>query len=288
MGTELVKLDEKIELTQGGMGVDFGSKLFSLKPATLTVNQGQTQAEGAIPGKLRVVETGEQFTKLTVALLLTPVEARQYYLGKPGELNKTPDNLVCFAFQPEKGKTWAPHENAKMPQALRCSGCSKAMDVSANWEAYNQSGDRKDIPQCELFYKAIFIDTITKCPLRMYIRSGHKDGFEQGMQQLARSIKLLQAKGQNPNIFDFSFDIYAAKKVNKGGQTTYVLKVDNKSLHLVTDDEKAAFGELYLNYVNRGVVEEDEVETAVESTNESVNAAVGGVETTNAQGEIII
>jgi hypothetical protein len=287
MSTELVKINTVEALAQGGAGVDFGSKLFQLKPATLTVNQGQTQAEGAIPGMLRVVETGEQFKKLTVALLLTPVEARQYYIGKPGELTKTPENLMCFAFQPEKGKPWMPHDNAKMPQALRCSGCSKAMDVSENWAKYNQSGSREDIPQCELFYKAIFIDTVTQCPLRMYIRSGHKDGFEQGMQNLARNIKLLQAKGQNPNIFDFSFDIYAAKKVNKGGQTTFVLKVENKSLHLVTPEEKEKFGELYLNYVNRGVQENTEQDYVKEAT-KVVDAAIGTPETINAQGEVVI
>jgi hypothetical protein len=73
--------------------------------------------------------------------------------------------------------------------------------------------------------------------------------------------------------------------VNKAKQVSYVIDVDGQSFHLLKDEEKAQFGQLYLNYINRG--QEDEQDYVEEAT-KAVDAAIGTPETINAQGEVVI
>lgn len=278
MSEELVKIGTQ-DLAVGGVGVDFSSPLFALKPATLTINQGMTQAEGAIPGKLRVVETGEQFDFMTVALLLMPVEERQYYIGKPGELNRIPSNLMCFSRDLIR-----PDENSKQMQAEHCDGCSRS-----SWVKWNETRAKEDIPPCDHYYKALLIDTVTQTPLRMYLRSGNKKPFGEGMQQLARKIMLLKSQGLNPNIWDIVFKITTAK--TKSATPNHVISVDKTSFHVASDEEKAAFGGLYLNYINRGRKSEEEAaeEEAASQIVEAETAVTAGVaDETIVDGEIII
>jgi hypothetical protein len=269
MSTELVKINTVEALAQGGAGLDFSTKLFALKPDTLTICQGQTQAVGAVPGKLRL-SSGELFTKMTVVLLDMPKEQRKWYIGEKGTLKNVPDNLMCYSFDMKR-----PDANAKMPQALSCAGCPKGVWVDGN------------PPECDPYYYALFIDTITKIPMRMYIRGASRKPFEAAMQNLARKFKLLQSQGLKPNIFDMSFEISTKKHVNKAKQVSYVIDVDGQSFHLLKDEEKPQFGEIYLQYINRGVQESD-VDNEVEEASKTVDAAIGTPETINAQGEVVI
>lgn len=265
---ELVKAQQQLPTAGMGVGIDFSSKLFQLKPTTLTINQGMTQAEGAIPGKLRVVETGEQFDDLTVTLLVTPEEARSWYIGEKGQLKRTPENLMCFSRDMVR-----PDPRSKMPQAITCATCDKH-----SWT--NIEGQPGIPPECDPYYFAVFIDAVTQTPMKMYIYGTNKKPFEAGMQQLARTIKLLQAKGENPSIFDISFKISTEKYRNKAGQVNHILKVDGKSFHKVTPEEAEAFGQLYTSYINRGTNAQDE-ETVVDKVNETIDEQV-------VDGEIII
>jgi hypothetical protein len=271
MSTELVKVNTLESLEQGGAGLDFSKKLFNLKPDTLTICQGQTQAVGAIPGKLRLVSSGDLFSKMTVVLLDMPKEQRKWYIGEKGTLKNVPENLMCYSFDMLR-----PDEGAKMPQALKCEGCAKSLWIDGN------------PPDCDPYYYALLIDTITKIPMRMYIRGASRKPFEASMQTLARKFKLLQSQGLKPNIFDMSFDISTKKHINKAKQTSYVIDIDGQSFHLLKEEEKSQFGELYLNYVNRGIQEPDE-QDYVEETAKTVDTAVAGTsETVNAQGEVVI
>src|SRR5271168_2044075 len=81
----------------GGLGIDYGSKFFNLKPATVSVVQKNSTTEGAIPGKLRISTTGQQFDIMHVALLKMPEEMRQYHIGNASDLNRTFENLMCFS-----------------------------------------------------------------------------------------------------------------------------------------------------------------------------------------------
>lgn len=232
---------------QGGLGIDFGSKLFQLKPATLSIVQPNSQAEGALKGKLRISETGDQFDSLFVTLLVMPVEKRAYYAGTPGELNRTPENLMCFCSEVVRDannyEVSKPDAKAKVPGAFRCHGCPKS-----SWEKYRQTQQRADIPPCDLYYYALLIDTEYKMPLQMYIRSSAKQPFEQGMQNLGRKFAMMRAKGQNPNIFDIGFKLSTVKK-QKGQTVTYLPVLSDH--RILTPEERESFGEIYQQFVAR-------------------------------------
>lgn len=232
----------------GGLGVDFSSKFFQLKPATLGIVQANTQAEGAIKGKLRVSETGDQFDSMFVTLLTMPKEMRQYYPGKKGEMNRSPENLMCFCNNVTRTpdgryETSGPDPRAKVPGALKCHGCPKA-----SWDKYRQTKDRDDIPPCELFYKALLIDTEFKMPLQMYIRSTSKKPFEQAMENIGRKLMMMQSKGLNPNIFDIGFKISVQKKQN-GNLVTYTPIFSD--FNVITAEQKAEFGEIFQQFTAR-------------------------------------
>lgn len=268
-------------IQQGGIGVDFKNKLFELKPATININQSNTQVEGAIPGKLRISETGEQFEEMFVTLLRMPEERRDYYTGEPGQLNRSADNLMCFSRDMIR-----PHKNAKVPQALRCDGCPRQ-----DWTKWRQDKRKENIPACDAYYYALFIDTVYKLPLQMYIRSKAKGPFEAGMQELARKYKLMQAQGMNPNIFDITFRL-ATKKILTGKLPSYVPVLSN--FKAVTDEERESFGQIYLDYANRGKRQADqqaqeEATEQIEQQSQIIDAEIvtPGSDST-IQGEIII
>jgi hypothetical protein len=245
MSNDLVVVQPAPLAQPGGLGINFGSKLFHLKPATLSINQINTQAEGAIKGKLRVSETGDQFDSMTVTLLETPVEKRQYYAGKKGEMNRNPGNLMCFCSNvvrdSNNNELSGPDAKAKVPGALRCYGCPKS-----SWERYRQTKDRDDIPPCESFYQALLIDTEYKMPLKFYIRSTGKKPFESGMQNISRKFAMMIAKGFQPNIFDIKFTLSTVAE-KKGQTVTYVPVLSN--FEIITPEERQSFGEIFQSYV---------------------------------------
>lgn len=250
MNNELAVVgDNPTPLAQtGGLGIEFGSKLFRLKPATLGIVQPSTTADGAIKGKLRISETGDQFDSLFVTLLVMPVEQRQYYQRIPGQdLNRSPENLLCFSSNVTRDEfnreTSGPDAKAKVPQSLRCHNCPKA-----SWDRWRQTKDKADIPSCDLYYKALLIDTEYKMPLQMYIRSSAKTPFEQGMQNLSRKFAMMKAKGLNPNIFDIGFKL-STKKVQKGQTFSWIPQFSD--FRVLDEAERAEFGEIYQQFVTR-------------------------------------
>jgi hypothetical protein len=275
--------DTALAVQQGGLGIDFGSKLFALKPATLNINQPSTQAEGAIKGHLRVSETGDQFTELFVTLLAMPSEQRQCYIGEPGQLNRTPENLVCFSRDMKY-----PDAKAKEPQALKCDGCSQS-----SWDAWRESRSKSDIPKCDAFYLAYLIDTVYKSPLKMYIRSTAKKPFEAGMQQVARTFAKLKASGKNPNIFDIGFKI-STKMITTGKNQSWIPVFSD--FRAIEEDEREAFGDMYLQFINRGVqsdadAQAEAIAEAEVAVNEAINSAVLEPEYVNnpaVNGEIVL
>lgn len=262
----------------GGLGIDFSSKLFQLKPATLSINQPNTQAEGAVKGKLRITETGDQFDELFVTLLVMPTERRQYYVGEPGTLNRSPENLMCFSNDLVK-----PDLKAKVPGALKCEGCPKA-----DWTKWRQTKEKKDIPPCDAFFYALLIDTKYKMPLQYYVRSTAKQPFEQGMKNLARKLYMMQQQGLNPNIFDVGFKL-STTKVQKGQTISYLPALSD--FRIITDAEREEFGEIYQQYVSRNTKpsasEEAEAAAQIDDSNAIIEGEV--VEPTGAApGEIKI
>ena len=276
MGTELVVLNNtSTAIQQGGLGVDFNNPLFRLEPATLSIVQKNSTVEGAKQGFLRISETGDQFETVWATLLGMPTEGRQYHIGDRSEMNRTPENLVCWS-----SDMIVPHDKARIPQAINCASCARA-DWTP-WREYKEKNNGQTnkalIPPCDSSYKALLIDDQYKLPLRMFIRSDNRGPFEEGMKNLARVIAMQKAKGKNPNIFDVKFKI-ATKLTTKGKYTYYILKFSDFTP--ITEEEREQFGAVYLQYVSQTdrkqeakAVAEAEAETS--ATNDAID--VGTVE----------
>lgn len=279
-------------MQQGGLGLNLNSRLFQLKPDTLSIVQPNTTAEGAKKGHLRVAGTGDQFETMRVTLLDTPVEQRSFYVGEAGQLNRVPENLHCYSRDMQ-----FPDAKAKYPQAPSCANCPKG-----SWDAYRAAKDKGQviglkelIPPCDAFYYMALIDTEYKMPLQMFIRSKSKQPFEAGMKQLARRLAMLQAKNKRtPNVFDVSFTL-STTLITTGKFPSYVLKLSD--FQGVTDEEKEAFGEVFASYTAQKAnfqqaTEENEALNAdkkeIANTESSIDDAVleGSYEDTLPTGEI--
>jgi len=273
MGSELTVLNPNVAVQQGGLGVNFESKLFKLKPATLTIVQPQSTIADAIKGNLRISETGDEFKEMHVALLVMPQEQRQWHIGEPGELNRIPENLMCFSTDMIK-----PHVKAKKPQAVYCANCSRA-----DWGPYREYKDKNGkankqlIPTCDAFYVAHLIDTVYQLPLKMYIRSKAKQHFEQGMQNVARVIAMAKAQKKNPNIFDVKFKL-TTKLLQDGKYSYYVPTISEPKL--INDEEREVFGAMYLAFNAKSTQQQlaaDEESTIVDAQSTVDSAVTDGV-----------
>lgn len=269
-------------IQQGGVGLDFGSKLFQLKPATIVINQPNTQVEGATPGRLRITETGDQYDEMIVTLLMMPEERRDFYIGEPGQLNRSQENLMCFSRDMLR-----PDLKAKAPQGMTCATCPKA-----SWEKWRQDKRKENIPPCDAHYLALFIDTVYQLPLRMYIRSKAKDPFERGMQELARKFKLLQTDKQKrgealPNIWDIRFKL-STEKITTGKLASYVPKLSD--FKAVTPEEQLQFGQIYAEYTSRGKKQDDKAAEKEAGATETIDAEFvpPGTESNVIDAEIVI
>lgn len=257
------------------MGVDFGSILGRAKPATITINQASTQVEGAIPGKLRIIETGQQFDEMFVTLLDMPIEKRAYYPGEPGQLNRTNDNLLCFCSNVirkrdrSRAELQGPDVNARMPQAAKCAGC-----VRGDWSKWRQTKLPKDKPQCDTYFYAVFIDTEYKMPLQMWVRSTSKAPFEAGLEELRRKFMFMQAQRMNPNIFDIRFRLSTKKVINQGRLPSYVLSLSD--FKAVSPEDREALGAFYLEWIgtDKPQDEEEQVQQMQQVQTQVVNAEV--------------
>lgn len=289
--TELVTINTQSQVQvadQGGRGVDFGSKLFQLKPATINIVQPNSTAEGAIKGHLRIGETGDQYKTMEVTLLRMPVEQRAWYVGEEGQMNRKPENLMCFSrdlIQPDK--------SAKMPQSLRCNTCAKQ-----DWGPYRKEKEagrippKSLIPPCDSYYYALFIDTVYKMPLQMYIRSKSKDPFERGCKEVARTIKRMQAQGLNPNIFDVKFTM-GTKLITTGSFKSYVIDIIGSSVKAISDEERESFGGVYEEYVSRNTRNDEadlqaEAEAQIAQASDDVNKVLEPEYVSSDTGEITV
>lgn len=283
---ELTVLQQPELVKTGGLGINFKSAFFNLKPATININQPTTQAEGAIKGKLRLTPSGSQSDFLRVALLATPTEQRQYYIGEKGQ-NRTPDNLMCFCRDVQRAQNKArtelqgPDGKARVPQSMLCRSCPKA-----DWEPWRQNKVQELIPPCDSFFHASFINVDTKLPMQMYIRSKSKQPFEKGMDAVTQILYEMDAQGITPNIFDVTFRL-GTKGVQNGKTTTYIL--DMSDFRVVTPEEKISFAAVFAKY---GDVEQDDFEPTdeqkVEKTTETIGNTVAGVVDDIQDAEIIV
>jgi hypothetical protein len=270
----------------GGMSLNLNSKLFKLKPVTLNIVQPNSQAEGALPGKLRISETGQQFDFMNVVLLLEPLEQRAFYEGEPGSLNRSSENLVCMCRHVTRDEfereTSGPDKAARIPQSFKCHGCA-----NASWEEWRKTKRKEDLPSCDLYYKVLMLDTVLRLPIQMFIRSKSKQTFEAAMQNLARTYAMLKSQGVSPSWYDIQFKL-RTKKIVTGKLPSYVL--DFADFHTITPEEREEFGPIYQQFANKSQYQAEEDAPAsnpIDTTNSSIDAEVLGT-TEGATGEITI
>jgi len=279
MSTELTVLNNTTAIQQGGLGVDFGNKLFALKPATLSIVQPNSQVEGAVKGNLRINETGDQYEEMWATLLMMPSEQRQYHIGNPGELNRTPENLMCFSTD-----LVVPHAKARIPQAVTCASCPRA--DWGPWREYKEKNNGQTnkllIPPCDAHYMALLMDTQYKLPLKMYIRSKGKEPFEAGMNNVARVIAMMKAEGKNPNIFDVKFKI-RTKQIQTGKFISYVPTFTDPTP--ITDEEREQFGAVYLQFINQRAKKEQD--DAIAEAEGAISESQGAVDSSVIEGDYV-
>ena len=279
MGNELTILNNQ------GIGVDFTNPLFKLKPSTLNIVQPNTQLD-AKKGALRINETGDQYDQMVVTLLKMPTASRRWYTGQAGQLNRIPENLMCYSYD-----LIAPDKNSKIPQAMNCASCSKNMDVHKNWEKWSQTKNSLDRPQCETEFLAYFIDTVFKFPFRMFIRSKAKDPFEIAMSNLTNKLFMRKAQGLSYNIFDVKFTM-GTKEITTGKFKSYVPTFSK--FEYVTDEDRVAFGDIYQQFVASETAAKETKQLAaaseatIEANSQVDNAVTEGEYVTDQDGDIII
>jgi hypothetical protein len=264
-------------IQEGGLGIDFSSKFLQAKPANLIIVQPNNQTEGAIKGNLRINETGDQYEEMWATFLALPAEQRQYHIGEPGELNRTPENLMCFSTDMVH-----PHAKARIPQAVNCASCAR--QDWGPWREYKEKNDGRTskalIPPCDAHYRALLIDDKYKLPLSMYLRSKAKEPFEQGMENFTRILLMEQAKGNRPNIFDIKFRI-RTRLVVQGKFQFYVPVFSD--FRFITPEEREQFGAVYLQYV--ASKQKKEQDAAIAEAEAEVSTAQNNVDNSMVEGE---
>jgi hypothetical protein len=242
--SDLVKVQYgQADLVKGGIGLS--SKYMQVRPDRIALVQPTSQ-QGTV-GKLRIASTGEEFSEMQLVLLFEPVERRSFFEGE----GFSADNLSCYSLDMNE-----PDPRAKYPQAEYCKLCPKA-----DWTEYRKSGKREDLPPCKTYLHNLVLERATKLPYYLDVRSTSIKPFSAGLQQIARQFALLKSKGVTPNIFDFSF-VLTSEKVP--GAAYYTMKV--KDVAPIAESDRAAFGDLFLQFINRGVAEDTEVEEVKQDT----------------------
>lgn len=233
--------------------VDFSDHTIRAKTGTININQTTTTAAGALPGKLRISETGEQFDEMTLAFLMKPQEQRAYHSGKAGGLNRKPENLLCASHDMIK-----PDAGVREPQSSMCDTCPKG-DI--NWKTYRETNDNSDRPPCDAFSHAIFIDTIFKIPVQMYIRSKARAPFKVGVTEVLRLFQTLRGNGFEPNWYDVTFKL-STTLIKTRGLPSYLLTMSD--FKVASPEQHDQFAAIFADYTLQHTQTQASTERAAE------------------------
>ena len=248
--SDLVKTDPNKALVKGGVGLN--SKYTKIRPDRIVVVQ-PTSTTGT-PGKFRFSATGEEFSELQL-VHLQDREGRTYFEGTDFKA----ENLICYSED-----NILPSKNARIPQSLDCASCAHS-----DWTKYRQTRNILDLPKCKEVLHALVLERSSGLPFNFDIRGKSISGYAEALQIIARKCVLMQAKGLNPNVYDFSFKVTLMRS-----GTYYVIKVVEGSVGLIKEEEREKFGELYVKYVSELEREKMEADEAIREAK-----AVGEVET---------
>jgi hypothetical protein len=291
MSEELVLANSQDALMRGGVGMDSG--LFRARPSMIELVHKSSRQENVKFGEFRVISTNEHLgTSIRVVLLAVPQEQREWFVD-PTKFTK--DNKGCFSLDGIR-----PHHRAAAPPAMFCRVCPKG-DI--NWDKWRKTKSPSDLPPCGAYWHLLVADRATQTPYYLNVKGKSSLPFQQAMSQqmsglLAKIksnvraenkllgytlVRLSDGSGEEfqptpgfvvpegqtqkpavplPNIFDISFDIVASSK--DGGP--FVMGF--KSFALMKPEDKAEFGQLYLDLIQKKIdlqsnVDEEEATAAV-------------------------
>lgn len=258
--------------TQSGGGL-FSSRLFKLKPGNLQLVSSMTQQEGAIPGKIRIIETNQHFAEIQVVILAEPQEPKPRAYRAKGVFSK--EGLLCFSTDGIK-----PSDHTKFPQADNCAACKQS-----SWSPWRANKVADNLPPCKDYWRVLLVERTTKLPYWINIGGKNDKPFKEACQNIARTIGLIQAEIEqqnrsgatprpNPEIYDVSFTMF----VKKDGAHFVLGFKDFAPLAL---EARGAFGAIFQDFAKRRA-EYDQASVSDESATQSatVDAAVSGAPAT--------
>jgi hypothetical protein len=257
----------QLATSTGGSGLFSGnSGLFKLKPGNLQLVSSMTQQEGAIPGKIRVVETNQHFTELQVVILADPQFPKPRNYWQKGVHSK--DGLLCFS---TNGVT--PHDKAKIKQHDLCSACKKA-----DWAPYRAHKIADNLPPCRDYWKVFLAERTTKLPYWMNIGGKNDAPFKEACQNIVRTLAPIQAEIEQqkregktprpaPEVYDISFTMFVKKE-----GAHYILGF--KDFAPMSLEVRAEFGAIFADFARRRAEYEQYATSEGESA--AVDAVSGG------------
>jgi hypothetical protein len=278
---KLVVLNNQNPLApQGGVGL--GTQLFRVKPSHFELVPKSTRQDGAIPGTIRNMASGQRMgvedangnivkDEVKLVLLAVPQEQREYYLNDGKTYSK--DMKECFSLDNVQ-----PHARAKNPPAMFCASCPMG-DI--NWKKWREGGKTPDLlPKCQAYWHLFVGERNTQTPYFTNIKGKSVKLFRDAMEtQLGPLLQKLESnavmlnrtrgykynkntrvfefvglpEGQTeqqpamplPNIFDIVFTAYSTK--DKAGDIVWGFK----DFMQMKPEVREEFGSLYAEFLQR-------------------------------------
>ena len=275
-------------------GVGMGASIFKARPQMVELVHKTSRQENVKFGEFRVIGTNEHLgTSIRVVLLAVPQEQREWFID-PTKFTK--ENKGCFSLDGIQ-----PHPRAAQPPAMFCKVCPKG-DI--NWERWRKTKNPADLPPCGAYWHLLIADRATQTPYYLNVKGKSYMPFRQAMetqmsgllakvfanvkaenkrrgytlvtlqqqdggpmwQEFRQTPGFVVPEGQTqqpaepmPNIFDISFDIYSFTK--DGGP--FIMGF--KDFRLMKPEDKAEFGQLYLDLMANKAQIDNAVEAEAEA-----------------------
>jgi hypothetical protein len=306
MSDALVVLNNNTAIMSGGVGL--GSSIFKARPSFLELVHKSSRQENVVPGEFRVLSTNEHLGKTIRAVLLAVPQPRREWYRDPTVFSK--DNKACFSLDgirphdraadpqamycakcPKGDINWNTWRKTKDPKDLPPCGAYWHLllaDRATQTPYYLDIKGTSASPfkqametQMSGLLAKLMANVRAENKQRGYslVTLQNQETGEQFQEFRTTPGFTVPETGQlpilpMPNIFDISFDIYAASK--DGGP--YVMGF--KNFALMKPEDKAEFGQLYLDLMQQRA----EAQQVQQNDEAEVDAAVAEAPAQQAKG----
>lgn len=236
-------------------GASTGLEDVRIKPTNLIlVQNGTREPQGARPGQILDVLTGQAYDQLEVVPLRRSI---QRVMFPPGELDLDA-KPICRSSDGVVPSPFAEH-----PQALRCATCQYSQ-----WKKVNGVSVK---PRCSEKYRLLVIKKDEGVPRYLSVGGMGIAPLKLRLEAIKQDVEISRRKGTKLDLFDYFFTLTSDEIKGKTGRF-YVLRFDN----LQRVKNPSEFGPLFEEYVVRARHQEDEEEGVVENETK-VDSTVGSV-----------